>query len=139
MISQISLSGEIFDALYKAKENEDREFESAENWLTDIIENADREKRESCEICDSCKQLEVHHVRGRKFGNEVITACGQCHKTLTNNQKLRDKSWLDSNSENKNSFLKLGFIDICNLKFDKTGIEIYKRFAEKLTEGFSYD
>ena len=54
MISQVSLSSEIFDALYKAKEIEDREFEDAQAWIIDIIENKDRPKLNYCEIrsCD---------------------------------------------------------------------------------------
>ena len=37
------------------------------------------------------------------------------------------------------AFLVLGLIDICELKYQKTGKEIFKIFSEKLTEGFNYE
>ncbi len=124
MITQISLSSKIFDALHKAKEIEDKEFEDAQKWITDIIENPDRPKLDYCEICGhSDMKLELHHVKGRKYGNEVITVCVECHKALTDNQRLWDYN-------NPDSFLDRGLIDICELKHSKTGIEIYKRLAE---------
>lgn len=139
MNSMISILSDILEALFKAKETEDTEFEDAQKWLTDIIENINREKSERCDICRSNIKLELHHIRGRKHGNEVTTVCYECHRTLTSNQRLWDRARSDSDSDNGDTFLKRGLIDICNLKFNKTGIEIYKRFAEKLTEGFSYE
>jgi hypothetical protein len=141
MISLISPSSKskIFEAQYKSKDIEDREYENALKLTTDVIENPDREKCDRCEICISTAKLELHHVRGEKHGNEVITACGQCHNALTANQRTWDRSWLDPDSKNKDSFLMLGLIDILKLKYEKTNKEIYKLMAEKLTEGFSYD
>jgi hypothetical protein len=139
MISQVSVSSEIHNALFKGKETTDGEYEEASDWITDIIENGHRLKYNACEICDSAKQLEVHHVKGRKHGNECITVCSGCHKTLTDKQKLWDKSWLDPDSENKDSFLIRGFIDICELKYQRTDKGIYRLIAEILTEGFSYE
>lgn len=140
MISQISLSSEIFEALYKAKDIEDREYEEALKWTIDIIKNPDRPKLNYCEICGhSDRKLEEHHIRGQKHGNECITVCYECHTKLTDSQRLWDRSWLDQDSENKDSFLKLGLIDICNLKHKKTGEEIYQLIAEQLTVGLSYD
>lgn len=139
MIKQISLSGKIYDSLYKAKETLDNEYQDALEWITDIIENSERSKKNECEICPSNKKLEENHVRGKKHGNETITVCHECHETLTNEQKLWDRSWLDPDSENKDAFLEIGLIDICELKYDKTGQEIYKRISENLTRGFSYE
>lgn len=96
-------------------------------------------KKNECEICNSDKKLQQHHVRGRKHGNETINVCHECHETLTSNQRLWNRSWLDPNSENKDAFLERGLIDICELKYDKTGQEIYKLFAENVTRGFSYE
>jgi len=45
---------------------------------------------------------------------------------LTENQRLWDMSWLNLNPENKDAFLKRGLIDICELKYKKTGKEIFK-------------
>ena len=71
MISQSSLSSETFVALYEAWEIEDREFEGALEWMTDIVESPDRPELNYCEICGhSDSKLEEHHVRGRKYGNE---------------------------------------------------------------------
>lgn len=140
MISQISLSNEIFDSLYKAKDIEDRECKEASEWITDIIKNPDRAKRTYCEICShSDGKLEVHHVGGRKHGNESITICCECHKKLTDKQRLWDRSWFDPNAENKDAFLIRGLIDICKLKHEKTSEEIYNLTAEQLTGRFTYD
>jgi hypothetical protein len=141
MIAQISLSvsSKIYDSIFKAKDIMDSEYEAVSDWITDIIENPNRPKKNECEICGSDKKLEQHHVRGRKHGNEIMTVCHECHEILTVNQRLWDKSWLDSNSENKDAFLERGLIDICNLKYEKTGQEIFKQIAEQLKRGFSYE
>jgi len=139
MIAQISLSSKIYDSINKAKETLDREYQDASDWITDIKENPNRPKKNECEICNSDKKLEQHHVRGNKHGNEIITVCHECHEILTANQRLWDRSWLDSNSENKGAFLEIGLIDICDLKYEKTGQEIFKRIAEQLKRGFSYE
>jgi len=117
----------------------DSEYEDALKWITDIIENPNRPKRNECEICNSNKKLEQHHIRGRKHGNETITVCHECHDILTVNQRLWDRSWFDSNAENNEVFLQRGLIDICELKYEKTGQEIFKRIAEELKRGFSYE
>lgn len=117
----------------------DSEYEDALKWITDIIENPNRPKRNECEICNSNKKLEKHHIRGRKHGNETITVCHECHDILTVNQRLWDRSWFDPNAENNEVFLQRGLIDICELKYEKTGREIFKRIAEELKRGFSYE
>ncbi len=138
MISQISRYSCIYDTLNKAKEEMDEECEDILSWITDIIENPERNKRSNCEICASNHKLELHHIRGRKHGDEIITVCYECHKELTNKQRLWDGSWYDSNAENKDAFLKRGLIDVCELRYEKTGNELCKKFSEQLTEGFSY-
>jgi len=140
MTSEISIFNEIYDSIYKAKEILDREYQDALEWITDIVENLNRPKRNECEICGhSDKKLELHHVRGRKHGNETITVCHECHDILTVNQRLWDRSWFDPNAENNKVFLQRGLIDICELKYEKTGQEIFKLIAEELKRGFSYD
>jgi hypothetical protein len=139
MKMQISSSTEIYELIFRAEETLNIEYENALKWITDIIENPERLKQEECEICNSNKKLELHHVRGNKHGNECITVCHECHEILTNNQRLWDRSWFNVNAENKNAFLKRGLIDICELKYEKTGIEIYKHIAKELKRGFSYD
>jgi len=140
MTSEISISTKIYDSIYKAKEILDREYQDALDWITDIKENTKSGKMDNCEICGlSDDKLELHHVRGKKHGNETITVCHDCHEILTNKQRLWGSSWLNPNAENKDSFLERGLIDICELKYDKTEQEIFKRMAEELTRGFSYD
>ena len=139
MIDHILLSSKLFEALYKAKETMDSEYQETLHWITDIIENENRPKAKECEICSSNKKLEQHHVRGRKHGNECITVCQECHRILTDKQRLWDRSWLDPDSENKETFLIRGLIDTCELKYQNTGKEIFKIFSDKLTEGFSYE
>ena len=143
MIAQISLSSKIYDSIFRAYETLDKkseqEFQEVLDWITDIIENPNRPKRNECEICGrSDVKLELHHIRGKKHGNETITVCHDCHENLTNKQKLWDRSWLDPNAENKDQFLIRGLIDICELKYEKTGNKIYKLIAENLTRDFSY-
>jgi len=133
MTSEISISSKIFDSVYKAKEILDREYQDALDWITDITKDPNRPKRNECEICNSNKKLELHHVRGKKHGNETITVCRDCHEILTNKQRL----WPDT--ENKGAFLELGLIDICELKYEKTGQEIFKLIAEEKTRDFSYE
>jgi len=140
MISKISTSSKIYDSIYKAKEILDREYQDALEWITDIRENPNRPKRNECEICGHTnKKLELHHVRGKKHGNETITVCHDCHEILTNKQRLWHPSWLNPNAENKDAFLELGLIDICELKYKKTGKEIFTLIVEELTKGYSYD
>jgi len=139
MNSEISISSKIYDSISKAKEILDKENQDALEWITDIKENPNRPKRNECEICNSDKKLEQHHVRGNKHGNERITVCQGCHETLTENQRSWDRSWLDRNAENKDAFLEKGLIDICDLKYEKTGQEIFKLIAKQLKRGFSYD
>ena len=130
MISQSSLSSEIYDALYQAKETIDNEFQEVLGWITDIRENPDRAKRTYCEICGhSGMGLEIHHVRGRKYGNERITVSKECHKILTDKQRL----WNYNNSDN---LFNRGMIDICTLKHIKTGFDVYRQIAENLTASF---
>jgi len=142
MIAQISLSlsSKIFDSIFRAKEIMDSEYDTVLEWIIDIIENPDRLKRNECEICNhSNKKLELHHVRGNKHGNEKITVCQECHETLSENQRLWDRSWLYPNAENKDAFFERGLIDIFDLKYRKTGQEIFLLIAEELKRGFSYD
>ena len=68
-----------------------------------------------------------------------MTVCQECHNTLTVNQRLWDRSWYDPNAKNKDAFLERGLIDIFELKYKKTGKEIFKLIAEELKRGFSYD
>jgi len=140
MTSEISISTEIYDSIFRAKEILNKEYQDALDWITDITKNPNRPKRNECEICGhSHKKLELHHVRGKKHGNETITVCQECHETLTENQRLWDRSWLNPNAENKDAFLKRGLIDICELKYKKTGKEIFTLITEELKRGFSYD
>ena len=130
MISSIDLSSNIFEALYRAREIEDRESERALEWITDVIKNPDRPKLNYCEICNrSDSNLEKHHVRGRKYGNECITVCSECHKVLTDKQRL----W---NYDNPENLLTRGLIDIFELKHSKREIELFKLTEDNLTASF---
>lgn len=46
MITQISISGKIYESLFKAKETLDNEYDDALNWIMDIIGNETRDKKE---------------------------------------------------------------------------------------------
>ena len=139
MISQLSISSKVYDAMFKANEMQDSKYQEMSEWITDIIENENRSKAKECEICSSNKKLEQHHVRGRKHGNECITVCQECHKTLTYKQRLWDRAWFDPDSDNRDAFLIRGFIDVCELIYEKTSKEIFKIFSDILTEEFNYE
>ena len=129
MISKISTSSTIYEAIFKAEETNYNENKESIDWITDILENEHRAKKNECEICRSSKKLEVHHIRGRSHGNEVMTVCLECHRRLTDKQRL----W---NYQNSEILLERGIIDICELKHERTGIGIYKRIAEYLTSRY---
>lgn len=129
MISKISTSSTIFEAVFRAKEIIDSEYQESIDWMTDILENEHRFKKSECEICRSPRKLEVHHIRGRSHGNEVMTVCLECHRILTNRQRL----W---NYQNSDILLERGIIDVCELKNERTGIGIYKLIAEYLTSRY---
>lgn len=79
-----------------------------------------REKKESCEICNSNglpENLELHHVAGRKHTHHTITVCEPCHRELSQMQGVWDKSWLNDNLSYRKSFdfLCRGFYDILTL------------------------
>lgn len=139
MITQLSTQSKIFEAVYRANEQIDREYKDALDWITDIIINQYRSKLNECEICGSNNKLELHHVRGRKHGNECITVCYECHRSLSSKQKLWPQEWLHDNSDYTESFLIRGLIDVYELKYRKTGQEIYGKIAEILTEEFTYE
>ncbi len=46
-----------------------------------------------CVVCGendpSC--LELHHLRGRKFGDELVAVCRNCHRKLSDTQKDHPK------------------------------------------------
>ncbi len=129
MISKISISSTIFEAIFRAKETIESEYKEANDWITDILDNDNRDRKNECEICRSPGKLEMHHIRGRSYGNEAITVCLECHRTLTDRQRL----WNCLNSE---ILLLRGIIDICELKHERTGIGIYKLIAEYLTSRY---
>ena len=129
MISKISISSAILEGIFRAKEIIDSECQEANDWITDMVENEHRDKKNDCEICRSPRKLEVHHIRGRSHGNEVMTVCLECHRILTNRQRL----W---NYQNSEILLERGIIDICELKHARTGIGIYKLIAEYLTSRY---
>ncbi len=138
MKNQYSAENIIYDSYFKAKETINKENNECLDWITDIKENPNRGKKDRCEICGSKENLELHHVRGRKNGNEVITVCRECHQELTRNQNLWDKRCLNGDPGN-DWCLVLGLINILELKYEKTGIEIYKIWAKKLKERFHYE
>ena len=79
MVSKISISSAILEGIFRAKEITDSEYQEAIDRITDILENEHRDKKRECEICISSKKLEVHHIRGRSHGNEVLPDFQQFH------------------------------------------------------------
>jgi hypothetical protein len=91
-----------------------------------------------CEICGK-EGCELHHIAGRKHGYHVITVCGECHRELSNYQKLWDRRWWlpDQPDHIRKAFLLQGISEILRLKTRRTGDPVYEKLADCLTEEIS--
>lgn len=95
-----------------------------------------------CEVCGiivNRKNSELHHISGEKHSYHKTTVCKECHRPLTENQKLWDARWLkpDLPDELRKAFLLQGISDILRLKTRKTGNPEYEMLADNLTEAIS--
>jgi hypothetical protein len=94
--------------------------------------------KEKCEICEAEEDLELHHIGGRKHMRNTITVCQNCHRILSDLQKLWDKRWelTDQSESVRDAFLLQGLYDILKLKsrYSKTS---YEDLADKLVEEIS--
>lgn len=91
-----------------------------------------------CEICEG-EGNELHHIAGEKHGYHTITVCRECHRTLSNRQKLWDARWWkpDQPDHVRKAFLLQGISDILRLKTRKTHDKGYEMLADNLTEAIS--
>jgi hypothetical protein len=85
-----------------------------------------------CLFCgiDEPLVLELHHVAGRGYDPQLVTACRNCHRILSDRQKerLRKISTPPSELERIGQFL-LGLADIFEIL-----VKRLREFAEKLFE-----
>jgi hypothetical protein len=118
---------------------------SIQNWIDDLFYQTleqSKIKKERCEICNSkedSKNLELHHLSGRKHDYRIITVCLICHRWLSDKQKTWDKRWLEENqSDNiRQAFFLLGLQDVLILKSVKIGNNLYERLAYSYNEKIS--
>jgi len=113
----------------------EKEIESAEKWVNQIIIQTYEQskiKAENCGICGCTdRKREQHHVAGRKHDYRIITVCTECHDELTRRQKLWDARWWKENQPDnvKQAFLIQGIHDILELRAKKTGDSNYAKLA----------
>ena len=117
-------------------------FYENESWLNDLVNQTKSQskiKKDRCEICSAKEEkrnLQLHHVAGRKFDFRMITVCLSCHRWLSDRQKVWDARWWN-NSDNynlKTAFFYMGIYDILTLKSKKTHCTLYEDMAFSYTE-----
>jgi hypothetical protein len=127
--------------LHNSRDDYDKSFKEADIWLNDVRTRNSRLTNDkiSCEICGHCKGLEAHHIAGRKHDDRTIIVCGECHRILSDSQKVWGNSWEkgDQPERLRTAFFLLGLRDILRLKSKKTCNSIYESMADKLTEDIS--
>lgn len=91
-----------------------------------------------CGICGR-EGVELHHIAGEKHSYHSIKVCLDCHRVLSDKQKLWDARWWHGNQPEhlKQAFLFQGISDVLRLKSRKTLNPTYERLADLLTEAIS--
>lgn len=127
--------------LLNSKDDYDRSFDDAQKWLNDIIirDPLATINKKVCEICDHCIGLEAHHIAGRKHDDRTMMVCKQCHRVLSDSQKVWGNGWEKGNQPERlrRAFFLLGLRDILYLKSKKTSNSIYEAMADNYTEDIS--
>lgn len=113
------------------------------NHIFNQTKQESRVKKDHCEICNltssNSSSFELHHIAGRKHDYRMITVCKNCHRILSDEQKLRDyRWWMPNQPENvRKAFFLQGLYDILRLKSRKTGDSVYEKYAAKFVEHIS--
>jgi 5-methylcytosine-specific restriction endonuclease McrA len=84
-----------------------------------------------CVVCgeDDSRCLELHHLAGRKFGDELVIVCRNCHRKLSDAQKDNPKPQADAPSfEERLAHFLLGVADLFELLVIR-----FREFAKHLT------
>lgn len=116
----------------------DKQITELEIWVLGIINQTQEEakfRKDRCEICNSKedpKDLERHHITGRKYDYRIVTVCKTCHQTLTNWQKVWPQNLQAINKKVLVYYFWLGLRDILMLKSGKTVTDIHRSLAEKV-------
>lgn len=104
-------------------------------------------KGEECTICESTRDIEVHHVDGNPVNNDLenlIPVCGNCHKDIHNGEL---RSWYEklgasshfslteSQNEEMAKFhgLQTDFFDVEDLIDDLIESAIRGKYSERIT------
>lgn len=133
------------ERIMKLLESEKSDIRNTRKWIDDIIYQTKQDseiKKNRCEICNSKedpKNLELHHIAGRKHDYRMTTVCKSCHRWLSDKQKIWDKRWLEENQSEhlRQAFFLLGLQYILELKTVKTGNSIYEKLAYSYNEKIS--
>ena len=137
MPDKVSL--DLYAAILKLKA-ENKQCLMAEVFATNLMNQSPYYTilKPSCEICEGAGN-ELHHLAGRKHDYHTITVCEECHRTLSDRQKLWDARWWkpDQKDEIRAAFLLHGISDILRLKTRKTDNTEFEMLADRLTEPIS--
>ena len=110
------------------------------NHIFSQTKQESKSKKNQCRICNfvsnNSSSFELHHIAGQKHDYRTITVCKNCHRILSDEQKLRDSRWWVQNQpENiRKAFFLQGLYDILCLKSRKTGDSVYEKYAVKFVE-----
>lgn len=89
----------------------------------------------SCGICGESdpRCLELHHVVGKKFSNDLITVCRNCHRKLSDDQKDHPTTHTGlSPSATKSIRQKLGKADALRAMADQLEAEASEIFQSEI-------
>ena len=134
-----SISNLIRSKLGLLRDKSQTDIDEIDLWLNATISQTQEGSpllKDRCEICDSKedrKNLELHHIAGRKHDFRTVTACKKCHSHLSKEQGLRDNRWFQQASvELQDAFLLQGLRDMLILKSLCTNNSHYRELAESL-------
>jgi len=128
------------------KDSRQKKEKAIDIWINRILHQKQKDsetKKERCDICNSIeeqKYMELHHLAGQKHDTRTVTACIECHHSLSILQQLWDKRWLDEgqNKDMQDGFFLLGLYDMLRLKSRKTGEPEYDEYASFLINDIGY-
>lgn len=111
-------------------------------WVSTLANQSIEEsgiKKERCEVCGSSDKRELHHIAGEKHDYKTVTLCLDCHRILSDKQKLWDKRWeaKDQPINVRLAFFLQGLKDLLELKASKTGDSNYATLATGYIETIS--
>lgn len=138
----LDLPALVNEPIGKWKEETYQTLDDITGWVNTLSSQGideSRNKKAKCEICGSSDKRELNHIAGEKHDHRTVTLCLDCHRKLSDKQKLWDKRWeKEDQPENvKRAFFLQGLKELLELKASKTGNSNYATLADGYTETIS--